>query len=218
VLCWVVAAWCCSLFAGADLASLFFNKLKVRALDLPDLGSLTVAGMFGGSTAGSQGQLPLPLARLGGEVKKLGLLLLVVHADPRCGSLEAAPGSASTTVLRWPPSKWVGRRPLPPSSSATALPGRRQQVFINLQAKLPFRRPLCSSVEGSRCPTPSGLVPGGVVLICATSCSIGVVGAGPDGVFSFLSRVLCAKVVDLFVIFASIVVLLVIVPPFNECF
>jgi hypothetical protein len=41
-------------------------------------------------------------------VKKLGLLLLVVHADPRCGSLEAAPGSASTAVFRWPPSKWVG--------------------------------------------------------------------------------------------------------------
>jgi hypothetical protein len=59
-------------------------------------------------------------------VNKLGLLLLVVQADPRCRSLETAPGSASTAVLRWPPSKWVGGRPLPPSSSATAPPGRRQ--------------------------------------------------------------------------------------------
>jgi hypothetical protein len=121
-------------------------------------------------------------------VKKLGLLLLVVQADPRCGSLKAAPGSASTTVLHWPPSKWVGERPLPPSLSATAPPGRRQQVFINLQAKLPFQRPLCSSVEGSRRPIPSGLVPGGVVLVCAASCSISGAGAGPDGVFCFLSR------------------------------
>jgi hypothetical protein len=149
-------------------------------------------------------------------VKKLWLPLFVGQADPQQGSLEAAPGSASTAVFHRLPSKWVSGRPLPPSSLVKTRSGWRQQVFSNLKAKLPFRRPLYSSVEGSRCPTPSGLVPGGVVLVCAASFSIGGAGAGPDGVLSLLSRILCAKVVDLFVIFVSSVVLLVIVPPFNE--
>jgi hypothetical protein len=135
------------------------------------------------------------------------------------GSREAAPGSVPTAApCQSLYSKVVGR-PLPPSSLATASPGRRQQVFFNLQAKMPLRRPFSSSAEGSRRPTPSGFVPDGVVLVCAESSSSGDGGAGPDCFFLNFCRVLCAICLDLMVISFFLVVLHVILsPPLNECF
>jgi hypothetical protein len=83
---------------------------------------------------------------------------------------------------------------------------------------MPFWRPLSSDIEGSRCPTPSGFVPGGVVLVYAVSSSSGDGGAGPDCIFPDIFMVLCVKVADLFIIYLFPVVLLVIVSPLNECF
>jgi hypothetical protein len=91
-------------------------------------------------------------------------------------------------------------------------------VFFNLQAKMPFRRPFSSGVEGSRCPTPSGFVPGGAMLFYVVSSSSGDGGAGPDCFFTIFFRVLCAKSIDLFVISTFLAVLLVIMSPLNECF
>jgi hypothetical protein len=83
---------------------------------------------------------------------------------------------------------------------------------------MPFRRPFSSGVEGSRRPTPSGFIPGGAVLVYAVSSSSGDGGAGPDCFFMNFFRVLGAKSLDLFVISIFLVVLLVILSPFNECF
>jgi hypothetical protein len=83
---------------------------------------------------------------------------------------------------------------------------------------MPFRRPFSFGVEGSRRPTLSGFVPGGVVLVYAVSSSSGDGGARPDCFFTDFFRVLGAKSLNLFVISTFLVVLLVILSPFNECF
>lgn len=116
------------------------------------------------------------------------------------GSSEAAPGSASMAAFLRLPSKMVKGRPLPPSSSATVLSGRRLKAKNNLQAAMPRWRPLCSGTVSSRCFAPSGSIPGGGAFGCAVVLRRGGEGAGPDGVSRSRSRVLCLYCQDLFVI------------------
>jgi hypothetical protein len=78
---------------------------------------------------------------------------------------------------------------------------------------MPMQRPLCSSSEGSWCLTPSGLVPGGEVLVCAAVRRSGGDGARPDLTFTSSSRVFNVKCLDLFVISLFLLVLCVIVDP-----
>jgi hypothetical protein len=151
-----------------------------QTLDL-DLG--VQAGLFGKTALGFPGTSS-SFSRRGGKELKLLMLWLAWLPVLRRGSREAAPGSVLTAALSQSSYKKVDRRPLPPSSSATVRPGRREQVYINLHAKMPFQRPFPSIVEGSQHPTPSGSVPGGVVLVCVASSSSGDGGAGPDCVFS----------------------------------
>jgi hypothetical protein len=131
------------------------------------------------------------------------------------GIADAAPGSGITAALRRLSFKMVVRRLLPPSSSASVLPGRRLQVNSNLLASMPIRRPLSFGVVGSRHLTPSGHVPGGVVLDCIVACTSSGVGAGPDCISCVFFRVPSAKSLDLCVLFFYLPVLLVIMPLFN---
>jgi hypothetical protein len=82
-------------------------------------------------------------------------------------------------------------------------------ALFNLQADMPSRRPLCSGIACSRRRVPSGLVPGDVSVGCAQEIWQGGKGAGPDGVFQFLSRVLYAKSVGFVVFFYFMAALLV---------
>jgi hypothetical protein len=139
--------------------------------------------------------------------------------DSQWGSSEAAPGSESADALLWLPLKIVVRRLLPPSSSVSATSGLRLKAKSNLQAVMPNRRPFDSSTVGSRSLAPSGFVPGGVVLDGPGIRRCGGFGAGPDGVFTFTSRVVCAKNLGQFVFSFLIQVLNVFVmPPINESF
>jgi hypothetical protein len=144
-----------------------------------------------------------------GESEKMELVeVFCGAADLRQGSWEAPIGRASASALSLLPLLMVERRPLPPSSSATALSGRRLQVIIYLQAVVPFRRPCCSSSVGSRYVEPSGLVPGVDVVGRAVVLRQGGEGAGPDCFHLFTStRVLNAKCKDLCVIFSFLIVL-----------
>jgi hypothetical protein len=162
--------------------------------------------------------VPSCLPCRGGEEMVLAVLWIALAPDLWHGSREAAPESVPTAVSCQPLYMKVDGRPLPSFSSVTVCSGWRQQVYFNLQANMPFRRPFSSGVEGSRRPIPSGFVPGGAVLVCAASSSSGDGGAGPDCVFSVFFRVLYVKCMDLFVISTFLVVLLVIVSPLNECF
>jgi hypothetical protein len=212
-----VVAWAWSLWPLLGLAMAQpLNKLGgSQSLDL-DLGFM--AGFFCRSTVGWPVECLPSLARRGDEELKRRSLWFARRLSLHLGSREAAPGSVLTAAPCQPLYLEVVGRPLPPSSSATVSPGRRQQVFFNLQAKMPLRRPFSSGAEGSRRPTPSGFVPGGVVLVCAVSSSSGDGGAGPDCFFSDFFRVLCAICLDLFVIFTFLEVLHVIPSPLNECF
>lgn len=111
--------------------------------------------------------------------------------------------SASSTASRWPqagpPSTLMAEgRPIPtctlPSSCCC-------KVSINLQA-MPFRRSFNSGAISSRCNDPSGLVPGAVVVGRRRKYREhgGEGAAGPDGVSSFRSEVLCVNCQDLVVI------------------
>lgn len=122
-------------------------------------------------------------------------------AGLRQGSLEAAPGSASTVALFWLPSLLVEGRPLPLSSSATNSSGRRLKALHNLQALMPTRRPSGFGTASSRRSVPSGHVPGDEAVGCASRLHRGGDGAGPDCIFQFRSRVFCANCKDLGVLF-----------------
>jgi hypothetical protein len=143
-----------------------------------------------------------------GESEKMELVEVFCSvADLRQGSWEAPTGRASASALSLLPLLMVERRPLPPSSSATALSGRRLQVIIYLQAVVPIRKPCCSSSVGSRCVEPSGLVPSVDVVDRAVALRQGGEGAGPDCFHLFTSRVLNAKCKDLCVMFSFLIVL-----------
>jgi hypothetical protein len=191
------------------------NKLGAAQILDPDLGFL--AGLCRKAAGVSDASLHR-LSHRGGEVMVSLVLWLAFVPVLQLGSTEAALGSVPTAAPCQPLFSKVVGRPLPPSSSVTASPGRQQQVFFNLQAKMPFQRPFSSGVEGSRRPTPSGFIPGGVVLVCVVSSSSGDGGAGPDCFFLYFFRVLCANCLDLFVISTFPIVLPVILSPLNECF
>jgi hypothetical protein len=90
-------------------------------------------------------------------------------------------------------------------------------VKSNLQASKPIRRPLSFGVVGSQHLAPSGHVPSSIVLdyILAFRSSV---GAGPD-CFSCISfRDPSAKSMDLFEISITLLVLLAMLPLFNESF
>jgi len=132
----------------------------------------------------------------------------------RQGSTEAALGSASTVAWLWLPSSMVEGRPLPPLSPVAASSGRRLKEINNLQASMPSRRPLYSGTASSRRSVPSGSVPGDMAVGCAAMRLHGGEGAGPDCVFGFRSRVLCAKCKGL-VLFSYFLVALIVICNFT---
>lgn len=120
--------------------------------------------------------------------------------DLRRGITEAPPGSFYTTVLDWQSSELVvGRLLPPPSPAATVFSSRRKQVYNNLQALMPQRRPFSFNGVSSRLRAPSGFVPGDMEVGSGELFGGGT-GAGLDRVFTFQSKVLCAKCVGRFVI------------------
>jgi hypothetical protein len=143
-----------------------------------------------------------------GDSEKMELVKVFCSAaDLQQGSWEAPIGRASTAAPSLLPLLMVEGRPLPPSSSATALSGRRLQLILNLQAVVPYRRPCCSS---SRCVESSGIVPDVDVVGRAVALRQSGEGAGPDGFSQFTFRVLSAKCKDWSVIFSFFLVLVVI--------
>jgi hypothetical protein len=195
---------------------LLLNKLVAgQTLDL-DLGFL--ADPFSRAAADGTGASSPSLSRHGGEGTKLIVFVFVWVMFLQHGSNEADPGSVPTTALSKLLFKLVDSRPLPPSSPVTTLSGRRLQVYYNLQAMMPYRRPFPSGVEGSWCPTSSGLVPSGEVLLYAASRSSGGNGAGPDCFVLEFCGVLCVNCVDFVVILYFLVVPPITVPPSNESF
>jgi hypothetical protein len=183
VLFMVVAARCCVRPARATSASPL----------------ISLSRSFGGFGGGSQESSSTLFTRHGDE-KGMDL-----HPRGCCwmnlqqGSGEASLGSAFTAALRSLPSLMVERRPLPPLLAASVSFGRRLKATNNLQATMP-RRPLCSTTVSSRCPAPSGYVPGDEAVDCGAKIRFGGEGAGPDGAFLVRSRVFCEKSVDLFAI------------------
>jgi hypothetical protein len=146
-----------------------------------------------------------------GDSEKMELVKVFCSAaDLQQGSLEAPIGRASAAAPSLLPLLMVEGRPLPPSSSATALFGRSLQVILNLQAVVPYRRPCCSSSAGSRCVESSGIVPDVDVVGRAVALRQSGEGAGPDGFSQFTFRVLSAKCKDWSVIFSFFLVLVVI--------
>jgi hypothetical protein len=107
------------------------------------------------------------------------------------GRTTASPGRFPTAASSSAFSM-VERRPLHPQAAVTAASGRRLQVFINLQASLPLRRPSGDGAACSRLHVPSGLVPGDIEVGCVSPLRGGV-GAGPDCFSWFSFRVLCAN-------------------------
>jgi hypothetical protein len=106
--------------------------------------------------------------------------MLHYRADLRQGSSEATPGSSCTTAMVLLSSHMAEGRPLPPQSSATVSSGRRLMAFLNLQAGMPLRRPLCTGAAYSRRLIPSGFVPGDVSVGCVGMLQLGGEGAGLD--------------------------------------
>jgi hypothetical protein len=137
------------------------------------------------------------------------------HQTYNRGLRMLLPGVESRQLFVGCRSRWSYGDYSPPSSSASVLPGRRLQVKSNLLASMPIRRPLSFGVVGSRHLTPSGHVPGGVVLDCIVACTSSGVGAGPDCISCVFFRVPSAKSLDLCVLFFYLPVLLVIMPLFN---
>lgn len=149
-------------------------------------------------------------ARLGdegrGESRMCALLLLDLHQGSSC----ASPGSFLTATNLSSLFKMVERRPLPPSTSATVVSGRRHKDIFNLQASMPLRRPFSCGAVCSRLPVPSGVVPGDVEVDCPELriCRTGDgEGAGPNCVPLFFFRVLDAFCKGLNVIFIFLVAL-----------
>jgi len=132
-----------------------------------------------------------------------------------------SPGSFLSAGLSWMPcavllllNLQVVRRLLPPRSTAAAC----RRVKSNLLVLMPCWRPSCSSAVCSRRSTPSGSVPGGAVVDCASMrAKIGGAGArrrpGLDCFFLFCSKVLDVIVRDPVVILFSFLVLLVLCTP-----
>jgi hypothetical protein len=89
--------------------ALSFNKLAVQPLNL----EVKAADAQDGSS------MPLLCALHGDEEKKGRLPHADGGLDMQQGSDEAAPGSASTSVLLWSTSCMVEGRQLPPSSSTS---------------------------------------------------------------------------------------------------
>jgi hypothetical protein len=107
-------------------------------------------------------------------------------------------GSISASLRRFftapssSPFSMVEGRPLQPRTSVTvASSGRCLQVFNNLRAAMPNRRPSGVDAACSRLPVPSGSVPGDFEVGCIEPCRGGV-GAGPDCFSFFLFEVPCA--------------------------
>jgi hypothetical protein len=127
-----------------------------------------------------------------GGGRSCGVMWLRGQGDAR----GAASGSSFSAALSLSTSMAEGR-PLPPWKLAYA--GQRN-IFFYLQA-LPNWRPYKSSVVGSRCCDPSGLVPGVAAVDHRWKlCELGGHGAGPDCFLLFRSEVLCAKCQGLVVI------------------
>jgi hypothetical protein len=146
-----------------------------------------------------------------GESERMGLDMVVCSdAGLHPGSWEAPLGRASAAAPSLLSLLMVEGRPLPPSSSATALSGRRLQVILNLQAVVPCRRPCCSSSAGSRCIESSGFVPDVDVVGRAVALRQSGEGARPDGFSQLTFRVLSAKCKDWSIIFFFFLVLDVI--------
>jgi hypothetical protein len=68
-------------------------------------------------------QLKIVLKLDDSDARSSKVLELIPQCHPQQGSAEAAPGSGIMAALHWLPSKMVVRRLLPPSSSASVLPG-----------------------------------------------------------------------------------------------
>jgi hypothetical protein len=207
------ATW--SLRLGLDLAmAQLFNKIKVSPLDL----DLEVLASFHlpiccGSSRYEASSSFSSWGRDQGVPRVLECLAArLATGEQRSCSREYIHGGSVSAVVH------DGRKATTPNLFVGVVHfGCRQQVSINLQAKMPRRRPFYSCPESSRRPTPSGSVPGGAVLVCAARCINGGAGAGLDCFCSFHSRVLCANSMDLLVLSVFYAVLLVFVPPlFNE--
>jgi hypothetical protein len=192
----VPAAWCWWLPLKIFLP-LPKNKLEdaVRALDL---GFRVMDAAMCRSMA-AHGWCILFGALRGGKNSLMPQISICLLLDLCQGSIEAAPGSPSTVVLGRQPSELVVGRPLPPPSSATVYSGRRLQVYNNLQAMMPQRRPFSFVGVSSRLHASSGSVPGGMEVGSGKLYGGGS-GAGLDRVFTSQSKVLCAKCVGRIVI------------------
>jgi hypothetical protein len=193
----VPAAWCWWPPLKIFL-SLSENKLEdvVRALDL---GFRVMIAALCRSMA-AHGWCYWFGSRRGGENGLMPQISICLLLDLCQGSIEAAPWSPSTAVLGRQPSELVVGLPLPPPSLATVYSGRRLQVYNNLQAMMPQRRPFSFVGVSSRLHAPSGYVPGGIEVGSGELYGGGS-GAGLDRVFSSQSKVLSAKCMGRFVFF-----------------
>ena len=164
----------------------------------PSFNKLALTCNFSGGGADLAAEL---VTRRGDEGEGMHRFRVCVQLEARQGRSSASLGSSFTAVFSSLSSVMVERRPLPPSTSATAASGRRSKDIYNLQAVMPLRRPLGYDVAGSRLPVPSGVVPGDVEVGCIKLWIRRTgEGAGPNCIPQNFLRVLCASCKGLSVI------------------